>query len=243
MGFPNGKEAVRGYQAFDRVVFVSQTARQRFENLLGQHFSNECVLYNVLDADTIKFAAKEYADDVSFSGREFNIVSVGKLVPLKGYDRLAIIHKRLIQAGYKCHTYILGSGPEKGLLEEYLVNNGISGSFTLVGFRENPYKYIAKADLFVCSSRREGFSTAVSEALVLGVPVVSTDCSGARELLGDDEFGIVTSNNENSLYLGIKKLLDDPSLLAHYRGKAIERGMMFDTKSTVKAVEDMLLDL
>ena len=111
------------------------------------------------------------------------------------------------------------------------------------GSKENPYKYVAKADLFVCSSRREGFSTAVSESLVLGIPVVTTEVSGMKEMLGDDEFGIITANSEDALYLGIKRFLDNPKLLKHYRSKAVERGSIFNAETTVKAVEDMMLGL
>ena len=126
--------------------------------------------------------------------------------------------------------------------DRFLAEKGNSESFTFLGFQENPYKYVSKADLFVCSSRREGFSTAVSEALVLGVPVVSTDCSGARELLGEhDEYGLVTENNEEALYQGVRRVLDDPALLAYYKKMAAERGKIFDTTSTVKAVEKMLM--
>ena len=64
--------------------------------------------------------------------------------------------------------------------------------------------------MFVCSSRREGFSTAVTEALLLGIPVVSTNCSGAYELLGrNNEYGIVTENSEEGIYEGMKRLLSD----------------------------------
>lgn len=243
VGFTSGDAAIRGYKTFDRIVFVSQTARQRFEDATGHTFPSERVLYNVLDADGIRSSAMEPVDDVSFLETEFNIVSTGKLVSLKGYDRLAEVHNRLVREGYKCHTYILGTGPEKKDLEAWLAKNGLNDSFTLVGFRDNPYKYVSKADLFVCSSRREGFSTAVSEALVLGIPVVSTDCSGTGELLGDNEYGVVTENNEEALYQGIKRLLDDPALLAHYREKASVRGRMFSTEETVKAAEDMFEDV
>ncbi len=243
VGFASGKAAVQGYRAVDRIVFVSQTARQRFESILGKSFPNGCVLYNVLDIDRIKSSANEFIDDISFQEKDFQIISAGKLVSLKGYDRLAEIHKRLKHEGYNCHTYILGTGPAQKSLEDFIVKNSLEESFTLIGFRNNPYKYMARADLFVCSSRREGFSTSVSEALVLGLPVVSTECSGARELLGENEYGIVTENNEESLYQGIKRLLEDPVLLDHYREKALERGKAFDSDTTAKAVEEMFMSL
>ena len=78
-----------------------------------------------------------------------------------------------------------------------------------MGYKENPYKYLAKCDLFVCSSYSEGFSTAVTEALILGIPVVTTYVSGMTELLGDNEYGIITSNDEISLYEAIKLLIND----------------------------------
>lgn len=65
-----------------------------------------------------------------------------------------------------------------------MAENNLTDTFTFLGYRDNPYKYVKKADLYVCSSRREGFSTAVTEALIVGTPVVSTNCSGAYELLG-----------------------------------------------------------
>ena len=159
------------------------------------------------------------------------------------FDRLVKIQKQLREADYRTHIYILGSGKNRQEIEAFAADNGIADSFTFLGFQENPYKYVSKADLFVCSSRREGFSTAVSEALVLGIPVVSTCCSGARELLGENnEYGIVTENSENALYQGVKKLLDDPALLSHYREQAKRRGKSFGTAKTVKSVEEMLMN-
>ena len=103
---------------------------------------------------------------------------------------------------------------------------------------------MAKCDLFVCTSFAEGFSTAATEALIVGTPVCTVEVSGMREMLGEDnEWGVVTENNEEALYQAIKRLLDDPALLAHYRGKAKERGETFSTEKTVAAVEKMLMEL
>lgn len=154
------------------------------------------------------------------------------------------IHKKLIEENIKNHIYILGIGEEKEKYEKYLTENNLTDTFTFLGYRDNPYKYVKKADLYVCSSRREGFSTAVTEALIVGTPVVSTNCSGAYELLGkNNEYGIVTENNEDALYEGIKKILTTPDLLEAYAAKAKERGKAFSTEKTVKAVEEMLESL
>ena len=107
-----------------------------------------------------------------------------------------------------------------------------------MGFHQNPYKYVARCDLYVCSSHREGFSTAVTEALVVGTPVVSTNCSGAKELLGDDnEYGIVVENSEEGIYQGMKQMLSNPEMLAYYKKQAKLRGSFFSRTETVRAVE------
>ncbi len=75
-------------------------------------------------------------------------------------------------------------------------------------------------DLYVCSSRKEGFSTAVTEALIVGTPVISTKCSGAVELLGEhDEYGVVVENDEEALYEGLKELLSNDEKIQYYHEK------------------------
>ena len=238
--FRSYKEALDCYSKFDRTVCVSDTVKDDFESIFDTKKPVE-VLYNANESEKIKKLSDEQVDDVDFSKDTINIISVAKIVPSKGYDRLMKIHKKLIEKNIKNHIYILGIGEEKEKYEKYLTENNLTDTFTFLGYRDNPYKYVKKADLYVCSSRREGFSTAVTEALIVGTPVVSTNCSGAYELLGENnEYGIVTENNEDALYEGIKKMLTTPNLFEAYAAKAKERGKAFSTEKTVKAVEEML---
>lgn len=242
-GFSSKEAALKAYQEFDAVVFVAKAVRESIEKTAGVHFSKGHVLYNTINTEAVIRGAKEPVTNFPFSKQEYNIISTGKIAYVKGYDRLARIQKKLHDSGLPTHVYILGAGPERTSIEKFILENGISDSFTFLGFQENPYKYVAKADLFVCSSRREGFSTAVTEALLVGTPVCTTDVSGMREMLGNDEYGLIVSNSEEALYEGIKRLLEDQSLLEYYRGQARIRGNFFSTEKTVKAVEEMLTGL
>ena len=172
-------------------------------------------------------------------------MSVGRLIiNHKGYERLIAIHKRLLEQGVNNKLYILGEGPDHKKLQALIDVLGVKETCVLLGFDDNPYKFVANADLFVCSSYKEGFSTAVTEALVLGIPVVSTEVSGAKELLGyNNEYGIVTDNNENALYEGMYKMLTKDGLLIHYKKQAEIRGKKFSADKTTKAVEKMLESL
>ena len=84
---------------------------------------------------------------------------------------------------------------------------------------------------------------AVTEALIVLLPLLAQVPNGAYELGKNNEYGIVTENNEDALYEGIKKMLTTPNLLEAYAAKAKERGKAFSTEKTVKAVEEMLLSI
>lgn len=238
--FLSEKEAKACYNRFDQMVFVSDSVQEAFLRHCPLS-TRTCVLYNTNETDQILALKDEPVEDDVFSEGEIRLCGVGKLMPVKGFDRLARIHKRLRDEGFPVHSYVLGIGPEKEKIELYLAEHHLENSFTLLGYQTNPYKYVAKCDLFVCTSFAEGFSTAATEALIVGTPVCTTEVSGMREMLGENnEWGVVTENNEEALYQAIKRLLDDPALLAHYRGKAKERGKVFSTEKTVRAVEEMM---
>lgn len=241
--FRTFREAVKCYQAFDKIVCVSETVKQHFEVISGIN-DKTMVLYNTNDTADIKRRKNELVDDLVLNYGEINIFSVAKIAPSKGYDRLARIQKRLKDEGIRTHVYIIGTGDAQKEIETYIKQEKLDNVFTFLGYRENPYKYLAMGDLYVCSSRREGFSTAVTEALIVGLPVVSTRCSGAEELLGhNNEFGIVTDNEEEALYQGIKNMVTIEGNLTRYRQLASHRGAYFSTDMTVRAVDEMFDNL
>lgn len=241
--FRSVRETMACYNRFDRIVGVSETVKKTFLNVLPVEPEMQ-VLYNTNESEIIRKNALECVEPELFDPQGIKLIGVGKLVKNKGFDRILPIIKRLRAEGHPVHLYLLGVGPMQQELEEYAQKNGISHAVTLLGYQTNPYKYVSKCDLFVCASYAEGFSTAATEALIVGTPVCTVEVSGMKEMLGDnDEWGIVTDNEEEALYQGIKKLMDDPALLAYYKKQAAERGNAFSTENTVKAVEAMLENL
>lgn len=243
IGFRDYNEALECYSKFDKMIFVSKGTLDHFNNFIK--LGNKCkVLYNVNDSSHIKDCSIEESEIKDEISSEISIIGVGKLMHVKGFIRLLKIHKKLIMSGYNIHTYILGKGPEENDLIEYINENNLNNSVSLLGYQTNPYKYVSKCDLLVCSSYSEGFSTAATEALIVGTPVCTVEVSGMKEMLGENnEYGVVVDNDDEALYKAIKELLDNPQLLAHYKEKAIERGKEFSTEKTVKAVEEMLESL
>lgn len=240
--FRSKKEAIDCYNRFDQTVCVSQFIYHDFCRLLA--FQKPCsVLYNTVESDKILSGSHESAPELTGCDK-VKLIAVGTLKESKGYMRLLQIIKRLRDENYPTHLYILGIGPLQHKMEQYIDKNKLQNIVTFLGYQTNPYKYVAKCDLFVCASFAEGFSTATTEALIVGTPVCTVDVSGMRELLGENnEWGVITENSSESLYLSIKHLVDDPHLLAHYKNQAILRGKFFHTEKTVKNVEQMLIQL
>ena len=240
ISFRSYAEALRCYSRFHRTICVSEYVKRDFLSIYPS-LDHVDVLYNTNETAQI---LEKSAEDADIRQDALCWCGVGKLLTSKGFDRMIRIQKRLIDEGYKTHFYALGEGKQREELEALVKELELEDSVTFLGYQTNPYKYVAKCDLFVCASHAEGFSTAATEALIVGTPVCTVEVSGMKEMLGqNNEYGIVTENNEDALYLGMKKLLDDPDLLEYYRKQAAVRGKDFRTAETVKAVEDMLIRL
>lgn len=227
------KKAAPWYKKFQKVVCVSENVRQSFLALFGNQSETE-VLYNVYDEDEIVNKTLLYPQQEK---RRTTVMTAGRLSREKGYDRLLKAHRRLLDDGLSHDLWILGDGPDRGLLTSLIETLGIGDTVRLLGFQENPYPYFQAADLAVCSSHYEGFSTFITETLILGKPVVTTDCTGMRELLGNGEYGLITENTEQGIYEGLKKLLENQVLRDEYAVKAAQRGKSFRKKDLVRETQ------
>lgn len=238
-GFRSFSEAKACYSRFDSGVFVSRGVMDAFRKYGSM--GRMQVVYNTNESDVI---LKKASEDAELPGAGFRWCAMGKLVELKGFDRMLRIQKKLVEEGYPVHFLALGEGPQRPILEKYVTENGLSDHVTLLGYQTNPYKYLARCALFVCASYSEGFSTAATESLIVGTPVCTVEVSGMKEMLGENnEWGIVTENNEVALYRGIKNLLDDSELLAFYKRQAVVRGQSFCTEKTVEDAQLLLKQL
>ena len=239
-------EEVRAYNNYTRIVTVSDMVKEAFLSVFKGVTTPVLTLYNPIDATEIRAKADEIFPSLR-TGWEpsathvLRLVSLGRLSYEKAYDRLLRIVKRLRDEHFIFELWLLGDGPERVSLASYIKDNQLEDCVTLWGFQSNPYVFLKRSDLFVCSSISEGYSTAVTESLILGIPIITTDCSGMHELLGNNEYGVITDNSEESLYLGLKKLLSDPSLLEAYRQKAVKRGDDFSLSSLVEPIETLFL--
>ena len=212
------------YLKFDRIFTVSKEIQEPFLNIYPELAQRMDVFHNILDVQRIYRLSKEpggFPDD--FDG--VKILTVGRLKAQKALE-LSIDAMRLLKdSGVKARWYVLGEGDQRAFLENHLRQQGLEQDFILMGAVGNPYPWFAQADLYVHCSRFEGKSIAIQEALLLGCPVVVSDCSGNREQLTDGVNGQLCQLSASEIARTIRQLLADPERMERYRRAASEQGV------------------
>ncbi|MBQ2928278.1 MAG: glycosyltransferase [Oscillospiraceae bacterium] len=235
------KEAVEHRELlsrFDRIVCVSQAAWNSFREISGLREGVE-QYYNPLNSENVRRLAQENVElpeDVPL------ICAVGRLSKEKAFERLIIIHKRLLDQGIRHKLVIVGDGTDREYLERLLRALDIGDSVILAGYQSNPYPYMKRSRFLVNSSYTEGLPVIAMEALSLGVPVVAPIPS-VGEAFGGETCGIITENDNASLEAGIRKMLTDEAFYRQTKISAEKRSTFFDGKRMVQELEQMFQSL
>ena len=232
--FKSLADTKKAYSKFDNIVCVSKQAMKSFNEVIGLS-DKTTVIYNMLPAERILSAAQE---PINIQKSKFAILSVGHLIDVKGYDRLLEAVKRLNRDSFDFDLWIVGSGKDETKLKEFTEKNNLK-NVKFLGYQKNPYKYMQAADLYVCSSRYEGFNLTVAEALFLETPVLSTDCAGPSEILGGGEYGMLVDNSEDGLYNGLRDFLKNSDRLTTYCKTAKKRKTFFDEENILTQIENL----
>lgn len=224
------------YRSFDKVCFVAEDNRDGFFEAYGE-LSNSCILHNFIDFDKVKLLSEKLPDMV-YESNGWKLIAVGRLAPPKAYDRLLRIVSEL-ETETQLELWIVGEGEERSKLEKIIQELNLH-SVKLLGFHDNPYPLIKQADFMVCSSLSEGYSTAVAEAIALGVPVITTKCSGMSELLAHGEYGIIIENSEESLSEGLRELLNNKEQFGSLKQNVQRRSQEVSSKKALNEFMNMM---
>lgn len=240
VAYRNILDEKNSYLSMDKVVCVSKVVKQQIDQLF-QVSDKSIVLYNPIDPTFIfESSMIPLKEKLSVSNERIRLVTVGTLNERKGHIRLFRSFCRLLKDGYNIELWIIGDGEKRDELYQFVEDNGLKDRISLLGFKENPYNYLSKCDLYVCSSYAEGYNTSITEALVLGKAVVSTECSGVKEQLGEhNEWGICVTNSEEGLYGGLKQMLN-PETLKHYTEQASIRGKDFTLEKSMNEIYQLI---
>ena len=236
--FKSAKEGRSAYDRFDAIYCVSDDVREKFNQKYGLA-EKSFTQYNVVDDQQIIELSKEVIPFRRDPNR-IEFVTVGRLVDQKGYDRLIEACSDLQQMKKKYHITIIGNGSDEQMLKKLVLEKNLSGTIDFVGFLSNPYPYIRQADCFLCSSRAEGFSTVATEALILGKPIVTTDCAGMKDLFGSEECGLIVENSTEGIRESILHVLEEPGCIRRYQLAVQHRRTKFTKNVRIEEMERIL---
>lgn len=237
--FTNRKSAKRIYDKFDVIVPVSEACAESFREKFGADYPIS-IKRNPIPVDDILTKADGECCFVASHG--LKIVCIGRLVEQKGFDRLITACRRLIDSGLTDFSvHIAGDGIKRAELEDQIEKLELRDKVFLYGYCDNPYPMLKNADVFLLSSRDEAFSLVIGESLIVGTPVVATDCCGIGEWLDGGKYGMIVENSTDGIYNGLAAVLNAPEILEQYRERIPEVQKQLSFQKALNDFEELLV--
>lgn len=200
------------FERLDTVVTVSEQCAsilsKRFPNL--EHKVK--VIHNIVSPEMIVELSDQNMTGTLKHGKEFVILSIGRLHAHKGLDMAVGACRLLIDQGYDVRWHIIGDGEERSRLEHLIRKLGLENHMKLLGVMLNPYPYMKEADLYVHPSRVEGKSIAIDEAKIMRKPIIVTNFRTAKDQINHEEDGLIVDMNAGAIAEGIQRLIHDDAL-------------------------------
>jgi glycosyltransferase involved in cell wall biosynthesis len=195
------------YKKFDKIFVVSNEGKTKLINLLPNIKEKVDNFTNIISKDfVVKMADKGKGFDDDFCG--VRILTVGRLSMEKGQDLTIPILSKLKKAGYNVRWYCIGDGSERLEYEQLIREHNVEKDYILLGSISNPYPYMKQCDIYVQSSRHEGYCITLSEARCFNNPIVTTNFTGANEQISNEKTGLIVDFDEMQMYIAVKQLLD-----------------------------------
>lgn len=234
-GYPTYDGAISALSRYDAIICGSEGVKKNITDVI--HYSDKVfIIPNLLNVDEI---IKKSHETIDIEKKRFTAITVGRLSEEKGIlmflQAINILQKDGIQFDY----WIIGDGPDKRLLEKYVIDNGIRG-VAFLGYRANPYPWIKTADLYVSSSRKEAFGNSVADSILLNTPVLSTKCSGPIDILDDGTYGYLVNSAPEDLAEGFKDLFTHPEKLEYYRQQTYLRRSYFSPDRIIDGILEII---
>ena len=225
------------YERFDKIFAVSNECKKKLDEIIPAVRNKSEVLLNIVSEDLINEMSESNIDfDDNYKG--IKIITVGRLSKEKGQDLAIKTLAKLKKDRYDVKWYCIGEGNSRQEFEQLIKEYNLENNFLLLGSTSNPYPYIKSADIYVQTSRHEGFCLTLAEAKALNKPIVTTNFIGAYEQIKNNENGIIVSCNENDLADAIRKLIDEKEICSKFSNKLREEKI--DTTNEVNKLLDYI---
>lgn len=199
------------YCKFQSIVAVSDKLQGLLSNVFPDLSERLTTIYDIRNQKLIETMAEEF-NPYSASPKMIRLVTVGRAVKPKGYDLAITAAKLLKSQGISFQWFFIGDGPEIPAICSQIKKDALSDTVFPIGAKENPYPYIKNADIYVQTSRFEGFCLTLAEARALHIPPVSTNFDAVHNQLQNEKNGLIVEMKPTAIAEGIIRLIRDPIL-------------------------------
>jgi len=232
------------YGAADAIVATSQGVAGDLTAAFGVDPDRIRVVPNPVDLDRVRSAGAEAIDERLLpAGDGPLIVAAGRLAEAKNYP-LMIESLLALRKHLPARLCILGKGEMEESLRRLISERGLSTAVSLAGFQPNPWKYIARADVFLLTSRYEGFGNVLIEAMACGTPVVATASPGTRDIVTHGVDGLlVESHTADRIAAALADVLADSGVRSAMSRAAIGSAERFASPGVVQRYEEVFASL
>ena len=196
-------------KCIDHFFCVAEKLKQEFTNIFAEYKDITDVALNIVPYQEIRLKAEAFFPEEYKDINSIKLLTVGRVEEQKGYDIAINVAKRLNDENIDFQWYILGEGSLRQSFQNELNHIGLSSKMHFLGIRMNPYPYFKNCDIYVQTSRHEGYVTTVTEAKIFNKPIVCTDVSGAREQINDGVSGDIAEINSESVERKLLRLIYD----------------------------------
>lgn len=199
------------YQAYERIVAVSESAEEIFLESFPMFKDRMTIIYDINDYQMIK-RMSELEPEFKLDVPHLKLLTIGRLDHQKGYDIALEAARLLKERGILFTWYVLGKGGLYDEIKQTIQKYGLEKEFILLGITANPYPMIKQCDIYVQTSKFEGYGLAIAEARMLNKPVVTTKFDAVFNQMVHEKNGLVTTMDGVGVADGIERLLKEPDL-------------------------------
>ena len=220
---------------FDKIIAVSDGVKKAFCDFYK--IDDVEVIPNIVNVQKIKDLSLQDSL-IKYESGKLNVVLVGRIHPVKGYDRFLNVVKRLYDECFKDKLVInvIGDGPDLEKIKS--INNDLDLNIHFWGKMNNPYKEIKNMDLLILPSLYEAFGLVALEALILGVPVLATKTAATEKIVSNNINGLVVENSDEGLYNGMKELLINYDKIKEFKNNL--KNYNYDIDEEIKKIKNIL---
>lgn len=228
----------RAYELMDNIICVSNISKENFLNIYNFREKTK-LIYNFIDNKNILEMSNHEILDFEFQDGIKYFIYIGRFSKVKRVDRLIEAFRLLVNEFDNVKLILIGDGSLKSKLINQVKQLNLEKVVYFLGLKNNPYKYLKKSSVLICSSDSECAPVTINESIILEVPIITTDCSGAVEMINYGEYGLIVNKESYSLFEGMKALLNNNKQYCNYKLNMHKNNQGDFYRQSIKKIEEL----